>query len=71
MGILRITRSPEIKWAQKSAPREEARSLSYIETEGVFGLLLFLLLSVASLDASIAQADEIFAVFIGLKTEFQ
>ena len=51
--------------------REEARSLSYIETKDAFGLLLFLLLSVARLDACIAQADEIFAVFIGLKTEFQ
>lgn len=33
--------SYEMMWAQKNAPRGEARSLSYMETKNAFGLLSY------------------------------
>jgi hypothetical protein len=61
----------KMKWAQKIAPVKK-RAFYPTETKDAFGLLsLFLLSSVAGLDACVAQADELFAVSIGLKTKFQ
>lgn len=61
----------EMKWKKNRAPRRSALFIPQRNPRCLWSSLLFRLLSVAGLDTCVVQADEIFAVLIGLKTEFQ
>lgn len=55
----------------KNRATVKRRDLSLVRTKMIWSYLLLLLAPVAGLDACVVQADEILAVLIPLKTEFQ